>query len=55
MMTAEAMEARRAYKRNWAKNNRDKIRAAEERYWQRIADQAAADREEAEAEQAAAE
>lgn len=36
-MTEEAKEARRAYKREWAKKNRDKIKAAEERYWTRKA------------------
>lgn len=28
-----AIEARRAYQREWRAKNRDKIRAAEERYW----------------------
>ena len=32
-MTEQAKEARRAYKREWAKKNRDKVKAAEERYW----------------------
>jgi len=33
----KAVEARRAYKRQWAKNNRDKVRAQQERYWARKA------------------
>ena len=28
-----AIEARRAYQREWRAKNRDKIRSAEERYW----------------------
>ncbi len=32
-MNEQAKEARRAYKREWAKKNRDKVKAAEERYW----------------------
>lgn len=32
-MTEEAKAARRAYKREWARKNRDKVKAAEERYW----------------------
>ncbi|MCR4745526.1 MAG: hypothetical protein K5894_09915 [Lachnospiraceae bacterium] len=33
----KAKEARRAYKRQWARNNPDKIRAQQERYWQKKA------------------
>lgn len=32
-MTDKAKEARRAYKRAWAKRNPDKVKAAQERYW----------------------
>ena len=32
-MTEQAKEARRAYKRKWAQQNPDKIRAQQERYW----------------------
>lgn len=32
-MTEEAKEARRAYKRKWAKEHPDKIRAQQDRYW----------------------
>lgn len=38
-MTDAAREAQRAYKRAWAKKNPDKVRAAQERYWQRRAEQ----------------
>ena len=41
-MTENAIEARRAYKRAWAKKNRDKVKAQQERYWARRAAQAAA-------------
>lgn len=37
-MTEQAMEARRAYKRKWARENRDKIREQQARYWQRKAE-----------------
>lgn len=42
-MTDKAVEARRAYKRAWAKKNQDKVKAAQERYWERKAEQQAAD------------
>lgn len=44
-MTEQAKEARRAYKRKWAKDNPEKVRAYQERYWQRVAEQAKADQE----------
>lgn len=47
-MTEQAKEARRAYKREWAKKNRDKVKAAQERYWTKKA----AEREPAPAPQA---
>lgn len=34
-----AAEARRAYRREWAKKNPDKIKAAQERYWKKKAAQ----------------
>lgn len=34
-MTDEAREARNAYKRKWAQENRDKVKAYQERYWQK--------------------
>lgn len=42
-MNEQARAARRAYKREWAKKNPDKIRAQQERYWnKKAAEQAAA-------------
>lgn len=38
-MTDEAIEARRAYKRNWAKANPDKVREYSRRYWEKKAAQ----------------
>ena len=38
-MDEKAREARRAYKREWNRKNRDKVRAAQERYWARKAAQ----------------
>ncbi len=32
-MTEQAKEARRAYRREWQKKNPDKVRAYNERYW----------------------
>ena len=37
-MNEAAAEARRAYKRAWAKANPDKIRAQQERYWTKKAE-----------------
>ena len=37
-MTKEAQEARRAYRREWARKNPDKVKAQQERHWQRVAD-----------------
>ena len=42
-MTEQAKEARKAYRRKWAKNNPDKIKAAQARYWEK---KAAADQKE---------
>lgn len=39
-MAISAAEARRAYKRNWAKNNPDKVKAQQERYWAKRAAEA---------------
>ena len=38
-MTEAAKEARRAYKREWNKRNRDKVRESQRRYWERKAAQ----------------
>ena len=32
-MTEQALAARRAYKRKWARENKDKVKAQQERYW----------------------
>ena len=36
-MTDKALEARRAYKRKWAKENPDKVKAAQERFYNKLA------------------
>lgn len=36
-MNEQAKEARRKYKREWNRKNRDKVKAAQDRYWNRIA------------------
>jgi len=36
-MSEAAREARNAYKRKWAKENPDKVKAANRRYWERKA------------------
>lgn len=36
-MTEQAKEARRAYRRAWAAANKDKVQAAQIRYWERKA------------------
>lgn len=36
-MDERALEARRAYKREWQRNNPDKVRAQQERYWKKKA------------------
>ena len=41
-MNEAAKEARRQYKRNWNKANPDKVRAYQERYWNKKAQEAAA-------------
>lgn len=40
-MTSQATEARRAYKRAWAKKNPDRIREYQEKYWTKKGEQAA--------------
>ncbi len=42
-MNEKAEAARRAYKRQWAKDNPDKIKAQQERYWTKKAEQAEAE------------
>ena len=41
-MDERAKELRRAYKREWNRKNKDKVRAAQVRYWERKAAAAAA-------------
>ncbi len=41
-MSEAAREARNAYKRKWAKENPDKVKAANRRYWERKAQEAEA-------------
>ena len=45
-VTDAAKEARNAYRREWAKKNREKVKATQERYWAKKAERAAADQEE---------
>ena len=37
MMDEKAKEARRAYRRKWAKENPEKVKAQQARYWQKKA------------------
>ena len=53
MLSEEAIAARREYKKKWAHNTPDKIRAQQERYWQRRAEQQAQEEPEAQAAQLA--
>ncbi len=39
-MTDSAREARNAYLREWRKKNKDKVKAAKERYWEKKAREA---------------
>lgn len=41
-MNEQALEARRTYKREWNKRNREKVKQAQARYWERKAAEAAA-------------
>ena len=47
-MNEQAKEMRRAYKRAWNAKNKDKVKAAQQRYWERKA-QAAQEKQEAQA------
>ena len=40
-MTEQAIAARRAYKRQWARDNPDKIKAQQERFWAKKAEEMA--------------
>jgi len=48
-MNEQAAAARRAYRRKWAKENPDKVRAQQERYWAKKAAEQAAEGEPAQA------
>lgn len=39
-MDEKAAEARRAYKRKWQRENRDKVKKYQENYWKRKAEEA---------------
>ena len=41
-MSEAAREARNAYKREWAKKNPDKVKAANRKYWEKKAQEAEA-------------
>lgn len=47
-MDEQAREARRAYKREWNRRNPDKVKAAQDRYWNRKAAAEAAAKEKGE-------
>ena len=44
-MTDKALEARRAYKRKWSADNREKVKEYQDRYWEKRAEQEAAEQE----------
>ena len=41
MLSEQAKEARRKYKREWARKNPDKVREATARHWEKVAREAA--------------
>lgn len=45
-MNEKALEARRAYKRQWQRDNPDKVKAQQERYWSKKAAETAQKTEE---------
>ncbi len=51
-MTEAAKEARRAYKRAWNQRNKDKVKAAQARYWERKAAKAAQDQQQTQRQEA---
>lgn len=50
-MTEKAKQARREYKREWNRRNRDKVQQAQARYWERKAAAAAQDQQQGQQEQ----
>lgn len=51
-MSRAAMDARNEYNRQWRKKNPDKVRASNERYWNRVAEKLATERDAVEQEEA---
>lgn len=49
-MTEQAKQARREYKREWNRKNRDRVKAAQARYWERRAARSAQDQQQESAE-----
>lgn len=47
MLSEQAKQARREYKRKWAQENPEKVKAQQERYWQKRAAQQAQEKQEA--------
>lgn len=47
MMTEQAKAARRAYRAEWARKNRDKVKQQQERYWEKRAAQMAQETQQA--------
>lgn len=47
MLSEQAIAARREYKKEWARNNPEKVKAQQERYWQKRAAQQAQEKQEA--------
>lgn len=47
MLTEQAIAARRQYKKEWARKNPDKVKAQQERYWQKRATQQAQEKQQA--------
>lgn len=43
MLSEKAKELRKLYKREWNRKNKDKVKAANERYWMRKAEAAETD------------
>ena len=52
-MTEQAKEARRAYKREWNRRNKDKVQQAQARYWEKKAQTAQDQQQEQNAQQEA--
>ncbi len=52
-MTEQAKQARREYKRQWNRRNKDKVQQAQARYWEKKAQAAQDQQQEQQAEQEA--